>query len=241
MTAPPSNSYSARWFDFFHAGIAHERTKREIEFICSVAPLPDFRKVLDVCCGMGRHARALAARGYSVTGIERDAVAITRARAAGGGPDYIQADVRAYRPEGCAFDLAIVMSQSFGYFDPAGNRDLLGRLATGVRDGGRIILDLWNPDFFAAHQGERDFELPGGIVREHKRVEDGRLFVELTYPGGGGETFEWELFTPAEMRAVAESVGASLIIACTGFDAAMEPNPANPRLQCVLQKVGSRK
>jgi SAM-dependent methyltransferase len=241
MTAPPSNSYSSRWFDFFHAGIADERTHREVEFICSVAPSPEFRTVLDICCGMGRHARVLAARGYSVTGIERDAVAIARARELAGGPVYLQADVRDYQPETAASDLAIVMSQSFGHSDAMANRDLLGRLATGVRDGGRIILDLWNPEFFADHQGERDFELPGGTVRERKRVGDGRLFVELTYPGGGGETFEWELFTPAEMRAAAESVGASLIIACTGFDAAMEPNPANPRLQCVLQKVGSRK
>jgi SAM-dependent methyltransferase len=104
MTAPASNSYSSRWFEFFHEGIGDERTNREIEFICAIAPLPGFRKVLDVCCGMGRHARGLAARGYSVTGIERDPGAIARARAAGGGPDYLQADVRDYRPERSACD-----------------------------------------------------------------------------------------------------------------------------------------
>ncbi len=236
MTAPPSNSYSSRWFEFFHAGIGHERTHREIEFICSVAPLPEFRKVLDVCCGMGRHARALAARGYSVTGIERDAVAIARARELAGGPVYLQTEVRDYQPETVASDLAIVMSQSFGHFDALANRDLLGQLATGVRDGGRMILDLWNPEFFAAHQGERDFELPGGIVREHKRVEDGRLFVALTYPGGGGETFEWELFTPAEMRAAAEPVGLGLIMACTDFEVGTKPKSESPRIQFVLEK-----
>lgn len=241
MTAPPSNSYSSRWFDFFHAGIADERTKREVEFICSVAPFPEFRKVLDVCCGMGRHARVLTARGYSVTGIERDAVAIARARELAGGPVYLQADVRDYQPETAASDLAIVMSQSFGHSDAMANRDLLGRLATGVRDGGRIILDLWNPEFFADHQGERDFELPGGTVREHKRVGDGRLFVALTYPGGGGETFEWELFTPAEMRAAAESVGLGLIMACPDFEVGTKPKSESPRIQFVLEKVERRK
>lgn len=71
-----ANVYSRQWFEFFHIGIGEARTKTA--FICRCAPLPDFRKVLDVCCGMGRHARALGSRGYSVTGIDRDRVMLSR-------------------------------------------------------------------------------------------------------------------------------------------------------------------
>ena len=230
------NFYSHRWFQFFHTGIAETRTTQEIDFVCACAPLPGFRKVVDVCCGMGRHARALFSRGYSVTGVERDAVAIARARELAGGPSYIQADIRNYQPDICAYDLAIVMSQSFGHFDAATNRDLLRRLTTGVREGGRVVLDLWSPEFFATHQGERDFELPDGIVRERKRVEDGRLFVHLDYPDGGHDDFEWELFTPSEMISLADSVDLTLIVSCTDFDMAAEPCPAKPRIQFVLER-----
>jgi ubiquinone/menaquinone biosynthesis C-methylase UbiE len=38
-------------------GLDEARTIRETEFVCRSAPLPEFRKILDVCCGMGRHAR----------------------------------------------------------------------------------------------------------------------------------------------------------------------------------------
>ena len=107
---------------------------------------------------MGRHARLLSSRGYSVTGVERDAQAVARARELAGGPDYFQADLREYQPESGAYDAIIVMSQSFGYFDATTNREVLERLARGLRRGGRIILDLWNPDFFAGHQGARAFE-----------------------------------------------------------------------------------
>jgi SAM-dependent methyltransferase len=138
----PTNSYSQDWFKFFHAGMAEARTSQEADFVCRGAPLPGFRKVLDLCCGKGRHSRALASRGYSVTGVERDAAAIAKARELAGGPSYLQADVRDYQPDISAYDLAIVMAQSFGYFDAATNRDLLRRLATGVRNGGRIILDF---------------------------------------------------------------------------------------------------
>src|SRR5437763_13796125 len=120
----PPNSYSENWFRHFHADISQERTTKEIGLICCVAPLPEFRRVLDVCCGMGRHARALAQRGYSVTGIERDAGAIAKARELGGEPEYVQADVREYQPAVSAYDVAIVMSQSFGYFANETNRDL---------------------------------------------------------------------------------------------------------------------
>jgi len=113
---------------------------------------------------MGRHGRALSGRGYSVIGIDRDRNAIAKARALAGGPSYVNRDIRDYRPESSAFDVAIIMSQSFGYFDPTTNRDVLGRLAAGLREGGRIILDLWSPAFFAAHQGEREFKVPSGAV-----------------------------------------------------------------------------
>jgi SAM-dependent methyltransferase len=233
------NAYSPRWFKFFHIGIDETRTTQEIALVCAWAPLPCFRRVVDVCCGMGRHARALFSRGYLVTGVERDATAIARARQLAGGPSYIQLDVRDYQPETGAYDLIIVMSQSFGHFDPATNRDVLRRLAGGVRNGGRIVLDLWSPEFFATHQGERDLEAAGGIVRERKRVEDRRLLVHLDYPDGGVDEFEWQLFTPSEMIALADSAGLDVIVSCTDYDRSTKPSSAKPRLQFVLERRGA--
>jgi len=232
----PPNSYSEHWFRHFHADIPQERTAKEIELICSVAPLPEFRRVLDVCCGMGRHARALVQCGYSVTGIERDAGAIAKAREPGDGPEYVQADVREYQPATSAYDVAIVMSQSFGYFDAATNRELLRRLSDGLRGGGRIILDLWNPEFFITHRGERNLETPAGIVRERKEVRDGRLFVRVDYPEDEHDDFEWQLFTSSEMHTLADSVGLSLIVACTDFEGATKPRPDKSRTQFVLEQ-----
>jgi len=231
-----TNSYSAQWFKLFHIPIGEERTAREVEFVCEQAPLPEFRRVLDVCCGMGRHARELANRGYTVTGVERDARAIGKARERGGGPHYSEADVRDYYPEKSSFDLVIIMSQSFGYFDSSTNRALLRRLAGSIRKGGRIILDLWNAEFFERHQGKRDLEMRAGIVREAKRVENGRLHVHLTYPDGAEEDFDWQLFTPEQMRALAQSVGLAMTVQCTDFDQSATPRNDNPRIQFVLTK-----
>ena len=237
MRAEP-NAYSRQWFEFFHVGIGEARTIQEATFVCGCAPLPDFQKLADVCCGMGRHARALANRGYSVVGIDRDADAIAQARDKAGGPSYVVADIRDYQPAPEAFDAAIVMGQSFGHFDAGTNRAVLRRLADGIRKRGRVILDLWNPDFFAVHQGKRSLETTRGVVRENKRVNGDQVFVELDYPDGAHEQFEWQLFTPAKMISLAQSVGLDLMLSCTDFDTTITPSPAKPRIQFVLERSG---
>jgi len=230
------NVYSPKWFEFFHTDTEEARTNQEALFVATCAPLPEFRKILDVCCGLGRHARALSALGYSVIGVDRDADIIAQARKRCGGPDYVIADIRDYKPDPGAFDVVVVMSQSFGYFDAEVNRDVLRRFANSLRKGGHVILDLWNPDFFAAHQSERDLKTPRGIVRENKSIKGDRLFVDLKYPGGQREQFEWQLFTPAQMTELARSVGLALLVSCTDFDIKMVPSPAHPRIQFVLER-----
>lgn len=231
-----ANVYSPRWFEFFHVGIPAGRTECETAFIASICPRPEFTRVLDLCCGMGRHARALAARGYEVTGVERDARAVAAARAQAGGPTYVEADVRDYRPAAGNFDAVVVMSQSFGYFDPVGNAGLLGRWAGALRTAGRLILDLWNPAFFLPRQGQRTFDLPGGAVRETTRLDRGRLFSRLDYPDGGHDAFEFQTFSAEEMASFAAPCGFALTVACTDFDPGRPPSADNPRVQFVLTR-----
>src|SRR4029453_3678908 len=131
----------------------------------------------------------------------------------------------------------IVMGQSFGHFDAATNREFLVRLASGIRKRGRIILDLWNPEFFAAHEGERDLNTSRGIVRERKHVDDGRLFVQLNYPDGSHEQFEWQLFESAQMKRLAVSLGLVLLTSCSDFNMTTLPSPTNPRIQFLLERT----
>lgn len=233
------NLYSRQWFEFFHVGIDEARTTREIEFVSQFAPLPAFRRVADVCCGMGRHARALSERGYLVTGIDRDGDALSQARKLGGGLQYVRSDIRDYRPAPESFDLVVIMGQSFGHFDSETNRQVFERLATGVRPGGRIILDLWNPDFFLSHQGRREFKMPGGVVQEDKFVRNDRLFVRLTYADNFDERFEWQLYTRSQMKELAVLIGLDVLLACPDFQPGREPSSEQARIQFVLERKKS--
>ena len=135
-------------------------------------------------------------------------------------------------------DIHLNLWRSFGHFDATTNRDILRRLAKSIRKDGRIILDLWNPEFFKARQGARALKTARGTVREIKRVDGGRLFVELEYPDGAHEQFEWQLFTPEQMTKSANAVGLTLSVSCAGFDTTSFPSPSNPRIQFVLERAG---
>jgi SAM-dependent methyltransferase len=178
------NAYSRRW---------HETFSRDLDGSADVEFLADWLppgRVLDVCCGYGRHLRGLTERGWDVVGVERDPVV---AAAAG----VLNLDMRELDRVAGEFDGVISMWASFGYFSERENRRVLEIMKAKLRSGGRLVLDLYNRDFFASHEGVR--ELAPGVV-ETKRIEGRRLYVRLDYGDGTCDELEWELFTPTEIR-----------------------------------------
>src|SRR5580704_14614387 len=70
-----------------------------------VAELPKltgstFRRVLDLCCGPGRHSIPLARQGAHVTAVDRSAFLLQKARARAAGEnlniEWVQEDMRSF-------------------------------------------------------------------------------------------------------------------------------------------------
>ncbi|HZC07311.1 MAG TPA: class I SAM-dependent methyltransferase [Ktedonobacterales bacterium] len=78
-----ANSVTSVWFDTYLKTYAEAFTSGELAFVSRQAPLPAYRSMLDLCSGDGRLAIPLAALGYAVTGLERDAAMVADARADG--------------------------------------------------------------------------------------------------------------------------------------------------------------
>ena len=236
------NDYSTRWFTLFMQPIPPAQTEVEVDFIARHLPRPDYQAVLDLCCGTGRHARALAARGYRVAGVDHSTSAIAEARRmAGPGLTYIVGDMRDIRriaELSGHVDAVLNLWQSFGYFDDATNHDILRQIGEKLRPGGRFVLDIYHRGFFEANQGTRTVEKKGVTTTEHKYMAGNRLTVKLTYGGGFAfDTFDWRLYTPEEIRGLAETCGLQCIVSCAGFDEQTSPSPAQPRMQLVFEKV----
>jgi SAM-dependent methyltransferase len=229
----PTNVYSPEWFSFFLYPISSEQTAREVQFVDQ--QLEPGSCVLDLPCGSGRHARLLATQGHRVIAIDRESTLL--------GPSgdtsvaWICADMRALPLPLGRLDAIVCLWQSFGYFDAEENATLLQRWAALVRPGGRLMLDLYHRSFFEANQGERRIEHGGDQIRETKIMHGDRLVVELAYENhGGGDRFEWQLFTPEELTELASRCGWELHLSCTGFDPKQAPDSRQPRVQYVLSR-----
>lgn len=236
---PVANAYSRGWFELFLDRIPDEQTAAEVAFVARQLPLPAYRSVLDLCCGSGRHALRLAARGYAVTGIDRDeaAIAAARERARDLPATFRTLDLRDLGALPGRFDVVVSLWQSFGYFDAATNAGILRQAGDRLRPGGRLLLDLYHRDFFERRQGSQEQPIGEVTVRTTRRMEGNRLSVDLDYgPGRPADRFEWQLYTPEELRALGEAHGLALVVACAGFDESLPPSPDLPRMQLILEK-----
>ncbi len=148
-----TNEYSSQWFSTFLDPIPREWTSAEIAGVTRFLPLADFSRVLDICCGPGRHASPLVEQGYLVTGVDRDATAIATARQRAPTATFLELDQRELACVDDTFDAALILWQSFGYCDPTTNDDVLAAIAERLRPGGRLLLDLYHPRFVRAHAG----------------------------------------------------------------------------------------
>lgn len=73
-------------------------TKKEISFLEKIVPLRKKHKILDLCCGHGRHSIELAKRGYQITGFDYSPfklkIAKAEAVAQGLKINFVQGDAR---------------------------------------------------------------------------------------------------------------------------------------------------
>lgn len=232
-----ANDYSRQWFEVFLETVPSEGTAKEVEGVRARLPLPDFRRVLDVCCGSGRHAEGLVATGYQVTGADRDSEAIQQARTRVPRADFVELDQRDLRRLPGPFDAAIILWQSFGFFDSSGNDQVLADIAQLLRPGGRLLLDLFHPGFFAAHQGRTTSVRDSRCLAITNTLDACRLTSTIEYADGTQESMDWELFTPDEISARAAPFGFREIETSAWWNQAREPSPTEQRFQVVLEKV----
>jgi SAM-dependent methyltransferase len=232
------NAYSREWFDVFLRTFDPEQTAREVDFLCRQLPIESYSRVLDVCCGEGRHAIPLGAHGYRVTGVDRDDAVLASARSRGNNnARFIQCDMRNLAALGEQFDAAICMWQSFGYFDEATNAKVLGDVARLLRAGGRFVLDVCHREFFRRVPGVRKFEKGGSHVVETRQLQGNRQRVTLSYPPPRApDVFEWQLFIPEELIAMGASCGLKAAVICSGFDEHTPASDTASRMQIVFER-----
>ena len=146
-----------------------EAARQEVDEVAALLGLTTDEKILDLCCGIGRHSLELARRGFEVTGFDRTESYLERAsqqaQSEGLDVDFVQGDMRKF----CAldeFDAVINMYTAFGYFeDPADDRRVLLNVHASLKSGGKLLIDLMGKEVLTRILKPRDWhETNGGLL-----------------------------------------------------------------------------
>lgn len=230
------NEYSGQWFRTFLDPIPLENTRAEVDGLAKHIPLPDFRRILDVCCGPGRHMAELVARGYEVTGIDRDQAAVSRAHQRVPAATVLELDIRDLGTLEDEFDAALNLWASFGHFDAQTNDETLRHLHGLLRPDGRLLLDLFHPLGLRSYAGPEQVDDEKGTRTLTEPLPDNRWRVTIEYRSGDHDVFEWELFTPDQLSARADKAGFDTLDMMTWWDPKRPPTAKELRFQAVLQR-----
>ena len=139
-------------------------TRGDVERVVAAVGLEYDDKILDLCCGQGRHSLELARVGFRrVTGLDRSRylvrLARRRARDAGLEVRFREGDARKFALRGGEFDAVLIMGNSFGYFDrEEDDLAVLSSIKRVLRPSGTLAIDItdgaWMRDHFEARSWE---------------------------------------------------------------------------------------
>jgi SAM-dependent methyltransferase len=180
------------------------------------------RRVLDMCCGPGRHSVPLAKKGLQVTAVDLSPflldVARSRAEKEQVEIEWIRDDMR-YFCRDAAYDLIINLYTSFGYFQ-AKEEDILvlKNIHRSLRPGGTCVLELVAKEWIAGNIAEalvHDLS-DGAILVERPKVVDDWTRIDnqwIYIRDGQAKTFKFShtIFSGQEMRQGMERAGFSSV------------------------------
>jgi ubiquinone/menaquinone biosynthesis C-methylase UbiE len=161
-----------------------EEAVEEVAELLSWFPLKAGVKVLDLCCGTGRHSFAFQQLGFDVTGIDLSAVLLREAEARNvkGEISFVQGDMRNLPWGNHSFDAVCNLFTSFGYFESEEeDQKVLNEIERVLRPDGYFVIDFLNPMYIINNLIPHSTkEIGGEVVREERWIENHTVNKKIT-------------------------------------------------------------
>ncbi|MEM3906131.1 MAG: methyltransferase domain-containing protein [Nitrososphaerota archaeon] len=197
-------------------------TKREVDLIIRLLDLEPSDRILDLCCGQGRHSIELAKRGFrNIEGLDLSEYLIRLARKAahqqGIKVSFRVGDARNTPYPNDTFDAVILMGNSFGYFtDKNEDIKLLREIHRVLRPYGRLLIDLAAGDAVRRNYAKRSWEWVDDrtiVVREREmsmddeRIITREIIIDVERGALADNVYAVRLYSFTELKNVLESAG----------------------------------
>jgi 2-polyprenyl-3-methyl-5-hydroxy-6-metoxy-1,4-benzoquinol methylase len=224
----------AEWFGRDYLAVyAHRDTdeaRRQIALMERALAPASGARVLDLCCGGGRHSVELARRGYKVLGVDlsSDLLGAAQAYADENHVDitFVRADMRTCVADG-VFDVVVNFFTSFGYFESDDeNARVLRAIRTSLRPGGGWMMDYLNRESVIKGFVPRDERTLDGmhLIQERRLdIQRGRILKTLTIRRGDDTRTYHEsvrMYTPPELFSLCSGAGLKVTQVFGSYDGA---------------------
>ena len=218
-----NNSYfDGHYKDIWKTIIPAELTVKETEFLLQYFKLQPGNKVLDLMCGYGRHALALAKHGVEVTAVDNLESYTNEIREAASKENLpvttINSDVIQFTPTD-KFDLVICMGNSFNFFDANESNQLLAKIFNALKKDGQLLIHTWSLTEIAIQQfKEKTWSDINGLkylTSSQYLFSPTRIESETTIISPDGKSVENKLaidyiFSVAEMHELLNNAGFTI-------------------------------
>jgi glycine/sarcosine N-methyltransferase len=206
-----------------------KRLAREWAFLSAPFASLQSRRVLDLGCGTGEHARFLAEQGFEVVGVDVSETMIARAREGGvpAGVEYVLGDlVHVEKVVSGKFGGAVCLGNTLTHItDPAALKQLFAGVRSVLLPGAPLVVQVLNYERLV-HTGQRC--LPLTFIQDD---EGEAIFLRvMTHHPGGGVTF-----TPSLLRYRKEGDPALEVI--TSHNVALH-GWTRPDMESALEAAG---
>ncbi len=181
-----------KWFsDKLYLEIYNKRNFEEAAIFVNLLQrelkIPTYYKVLDICCGAGRHSIELARRGFDVTGFDLSEFLITEAKKQFNKiPEknlklkFLIKDMRNFNFRK-KFDIAVNVFSSFGYFDnDKENFRVFYNSNKSLKSNGWFVFDFINSDFLFKNLVSVSADIINGKkIVQKRRIENGFVIKDI--------------------------------------------------------------
>jgi D-alanine-D-alanine ligase len=141
-----------------------EITRKEVRVFSEILSVKPEEKVLDLCCGQGRHSLELARAGVkNVEGLDRSHYLVQRAKAQakkeGLSVRFREGDARKLPYPADSFDQIMILGNSFGYFETAqDDLRVLKEVFRALKPWGKLLIDVTDGEYLRNNFLPRSWE-----------------------------------------------------------------------------------
>ncbi|MAU14244.1 class I SAM-dependent methyltransferase [Flagellimonas marinaquae] len=204
-------------------------------------------KILDLCCGIGRHSMEFARLGYSVTGVDITEsylkLAKNNSEKQNLDIEYIHSDMRDFRQFN-TFEVIVNLCTSFGYFEDI-NDDIkvLENVYNSLVDEGKFVIEILGKEVIASTFKEiEEFDYEGYKVKAVSKILNDWSLLEcrrsIVKDGIKEEIVAFHrLYSATELKEHLERIGFKNIKVYGDFGGAPYDNHAKSMIM-VCEKQG---